>query len=421
MTDVDQDRIENQHKAFVAAREAAAFLDVKMATLYAYVSRGLIRSVPAAGGRGRLYSMGDLERLRARHDARSGHGPVAAAALRWGEPVLDSGLTRIDATGPSYRGRPAVELARSGASFESAAELLWTGEPASPATRWPASAGGVSPRRLASLLPEGSPPLLAMQLAVPALAAADPNRFDLREESELRRARMLIPRLAAYAGLGRGLSVVEAALRADSVATAFAAATGARGREATAALDAALTLCADHELNMSAFAARVTASAGADLYACIAAGLSALSGPRHGGVSDRVAALVAEAGHANRASAVIRERMRRGEEVPGFGHRLYREGDPRAKELLEMASRIAPRNPVVRTVFAIRDAMRDGGYDLPNLDAGLVALAGALRLAPGMAAAIFAVGRTAGWVAHALEQRRSGEMLRPRARYVGPE
>jgi citrate synthase len=176
---------------------------------------------------------------------------------------------------------------------------------------------------------------------------------------------------------------------------------------------------ADHELNASAFAVRVAASAGADLYACVSAGLAALSGPRHGGSCDRVEALVAEAGSAARADAIVRGRMRRGEEIAGFGHPLYPEGDPRAEVLLETARDLAPRAEALSTVTALVDAMRDAGREPPTVDVGLVAIAAVLGLPPGSAAGLFAVGRAAGWIAHAFEQREAGFLLRPRARYTG--
>jgi citrate synthase len=185
-------------------------------------------------------------------------------------------------------------------------------------------------------------------------------------------------------------------------------------------VDRALVVSADHELNASAFAVRVAASAGADLYACVCAGLAALSGPRHGGSCDRVEALVAEAGREARAAAVVRGRMRRGEAIAGFGHPLYPGGDPRAEVLLETARDLAPRAPALATVAALIDAMRDAGREPPTIDVGLVAIAAVLDLPPGSAAGLFAVGRSAGWIAHALEQREAGFLLRPRARYTGP-
>src|SRR4051812_37245717 len=122
MDDVDQRRLNNQPSDWLSARDAADLLGVKVPTLYAYVSRGWVTRVSAGSRRG-LYAKGDLERLKARHDARSGHGPVAASALRWGEPVLETSIATIGERGPVYRGQSAVELARGGASFESVAEL----------------------------------------------------------------------------------------------------------------------------------------------------------------------------------------------------------------------------------------------------------------------------------------------------------
>src|SRR5829696_2340896 len=122
---VDQRRIDDQR--WVDAKAAARHLGIQVRSLYAYVSRGQIRSVPGERGRPRLYALADLERLRVRRDARSGHGAVAAGALRWGEPVLDSAITAITARGPAYRGRLAIDLAVEGVPFENVAELLWSG------------------------------------------------------------------------------------------------------------------------------------------------------------------------------------------------------------------------------------------------------------------------------------------------------
>src|SRR5580765_1148191 len=121
---VDQRRIDDQR--YVDARTAAKHLGIQLRTLYAYVSRGAVRSLPGEHGRPRLYALADVERLRVRRDARKGHGAVAAGALRWGEPVLDSAVTAITPRGPAYRGRHALDLAPA-ARFEDVAELLWSG------------------------------------------------------------------------------------------------------------------------------------------------------------------------------------------------------------------------------------------------------------------------------------------------------
>ncbi len=429
MKKVDQRGFDNQRSTFLDGRAAAAFLGVKRETLYAYASRGLLRSEPGSQGRARRYAREDLVRLKARHDARAGHGPVAAGALHWGEPVLETAVGTIDARGPIYRGVPALELARRGRSFEAAAELLWTGAlPASDPTwrgltgrgpRLPAIRAGAKP--VESLAIAGAVRAIAVAHRF-ARAAGDPRAWAGRDvEDELERGRRLIGELAASAGLALAPARARAARREEAIARKLVVALGVDAHaEAEKAVNLALVLRADHELNASSFAVRVAASTGAHLYAAISAGLAALSGPRHGGAVERVLALAVETRSPTRAAAVVEARARRGEDVPGFGHALYPAGDPRGAPLLEVARAIAPRDPVVRTIAALDDAMRAGAGRPMTVDVGLAALGAALGLPRGSAAAIFALGRTAGWIAHANEQRAAAFVLRPRARYIGP-
>jgi citrate synthase len=179
-----------------------------------------------------------------------------------------------------------------------------------------------------------------------------------------------------------------------------------------------LVLSADHELNASTFAARVAASSGASLSACIVAALAALSGPRHGAATARVEALVAEIDRPERAADVVGARLARGESVPGFGHPLYPAGDPRGARLFAVADRLPRKARAVRVLVATASAMNLVAHEKPTIDVGLVALAAALGLPPGAPLAIFACGRLAGWIAHALEQHETGHLLRPRARYI---
>jgi citrate synthase len=405
---------------FLDAAEAARFLGVQRASLYSYVSRGLVRSRARGEGRERQYLRADLARLRASRRARRAGGEGVSGALHWGEPVLESSITQITAAGPVYRGRPAADLANSGVSYESVAELLWSGELPAGAPRWRCDSLGVAPRPLASLLDETSPPLASLSLLVAALGARDPGRFDVERGVVLERARGLVLRLAASLALPLAPARAAEALATGGVAAALAVAV--RGRadaDLVRVLDQALVLIADHELNVSAFAARVAASAGADLYACLGAALAALSGPKHGGYVERIEALVAEAGAPEQARRVIYERARRGEPVPGFGHPLYPEGDPRARPLLAAARAIAGRQVAVRTLLALIDAMREAGRPGPTIDTALVAVTAALGLPRGFGVALFAVGRAAGWVAHVLEQYEAGFLIRPRALYRG--
>ncbi len=396
----------------IPAKEAAAILGIKVQSLYTYVSRGVLQSVPGAG-RSKGYRRADVERLKTKTET--------STALRWGEPVLSTELTSIAPdTGLRYRGHAIEALADE--SFESVAELLFTGELPEIRPTWVTRGLGIVPVDFASAVPTGTPPLTSLMVAVPALASRDDERFGAAEAAELHRGRRLIRRMAALLALGLDVSRCGPALAQGSVAGTVARALG-RGSttEVVSAVDLALVLCADHGLNASTFAARVAASAGADLYASTSAAMAALSGWKHGGACDRVEALLDEAGTAARAGDVVRGRAARGESVPGFGHPLYPDGDPRGAMLLEAARQVWGDSDRLATLNAVVAAMDRLGHAPPNLDVGLVALASALGLPRGSAKAIFAVGRTAGWIAHALEQRRQGFLLRPRARYVGPE
>jgi citrate synthase len=190
------------------------------------------------------------------------------------------------------------------------------------------------------------------------------------------------------------------------------AAAGGLDAHGAALLRRALVLLADHELNASTFAVRVVASTGASLGAAVAGGLAALSGPRHGAATAQVEALFDEVERRGDAARVVAERLQRGEYLPGFGHPLYREGDPRGRALIEAL----PSGGLLAEIAAAVDAL--GGWR-PNVDFALVALRRALALPRGAALALFAIGRSAGWIAHALEQQQGGRLIRPRARYVG--
>jgi citrate synthase len=235
--------------------------------------------------------------------------------------------------------------------------------------------------------------------------------FGLAPEVERGRARALVLAFSGAAGPRRCTSSDPATRLLESFGVP---ATPARRRLA----NAALLLCADHELNASTFAARVAASTGADLQACLLAALATFLGPRHGGASGAVETVLAEVARPGRALAVVRARTTRGEGMPGFGHPLYPAGDPRAATLLALVADTPATTPL-RTLGALIEATARVRGERPNIDTALVAARLALALPRGAAIPLFAVGRTAGWVAHVLEQRESPAILRPRARYVG--
>ena len=402
----------------LSAAEAASYLGVKLPTLYAYVSRGLLRSLAHEGAsRSRRYLRSDVEGLRARQ-----RGAGAARALAWGEPVLDSAITAMTPRGPAYRGLVALDLARRGVTFEAAAELLWTGALPAPDLRWEPPGDAPNWKAIARLLPSDASRTSCAIALVAVAGAQDRHRHDKRTLAVLPRARRLARLLACSLALPAAPERAAEAWGEASIARAVLRASGVRPRErAVTAVDRWLLLSADHELNASTFAARVAASTDADLYAAALAGLAAFSGPRHGAASDRAEALIAEIGNAADAERVLRERARRGEQMPGFGHPFYREsgGDPRAVVLLEEAWELGPRVREVQCVNALVRAMELAQRPKPNVDIGIVALRAALGLPAGAASGVFAVGRSAGWTAHVLEQYASEQILRPRARYLG--
>jgi citrate synthase len=446
------------HRHFLSAAEAAAALRVRSATLYAYVSRGLLRSEVDPEGRGRRYPAEEVEALARRAAGRRDPRQVARGALDWGLPVLDSRLTLIADGRIYYRGLDAVELTRTGETLERVAALLWLGDLAAPLP--PAAPGrlAVLPRLEAQLVATRSwRPFQRLQALLPFATAEDPAAYDLRPPAVIASGAWLIQLSAAIAAATtRGLlDQTQPASAAAQLAAAWsppagagecarkagvgrarATAVGGGGSGSSAAalrrlLEAALILCADHELNVSAFTARCVASAGAPPQAAVAAGLAALGGSRHGGQTERVEALLDEVSPtairsvSRESGSILRDRLadrlRRGEEIPGFGHPLYRDGDPRARLLLDLAAASRPRSPHLEAASELAAAALELLGERPNLDFGLVTLARTLGLPPGAPLALFAVGRSAGWIAHVIEQYGDSRLIRPRARYTGPE
>jgi citrate synthase len=392
----------------LSASEAAAALGVSRDTLYAYVSRGLLRSERSPGSRASRYHAEDVWMLVQRREGRRDPSRAARQALHWGTPVLESEIALISDGELHYRGWKVSELART-SSFEDVAALLW-GDP-----------GGVLPDAAPELPPafmavaravRDLPALEAFQMALAAAAAHDPSAWELAPESVRATGARILRLLAAIA--------VGASPSRRPVAEVLQRGWASDDAAARAILEAALVLWADHELNVSTFAARCVASANANPYAVVVAGLSALRGPLHGGATAQVEALFDEVGEPARARAVLEARLRRGERIPGFGHALYVGIDPRARVLLDL---LHERKPVCPGL-ALADAVAESCVALvgkhPNVDFAGGAMARALALPRGAPLAMFGIARSAGWIAHALEQYAEGRLIRPRARYVGP-
>jgi citrate synthase len=398
---------------YLTAGQAAEELGVSLATLYAYVSRGMIRSEATGGSRRRRYRAEDVRRLKERKERRRDPDGVVEGALHWGTPVMESGITLIADGRLYYRGREVAVLA-AGSAIEEVAALIWTGDPASSGDLFPPGWPELSLHlRTALGSVEGLSPVETFRVLLPLAEAEDPAAYDLRPAAVARTGAHII-RLMTSVAAGE-------AEMAEGLAEKLARGWCPQDPGAEALLDSALILCADHELPVSTFTARCVASSEATPYAVVAAGLAALGGVRHGGQVELVEVFLREVEAAGDARRVIAGRLRRGEEIPGFGHSLYPEGDPRGGELLRLIGAAYPNSPAV----ALSDAVTAEALELmgerPTVDLGLVTLALALGLPPGGAIALFALGRTIGWIGHAIEQYESGSLIRPRARYVGEQ
>jgi citrate synthase len=405
----------------LTAAEAARRLGVKPATLYAYVSRGVLSRGKAADGRGSLFDAAEIERLARRGRPRRPAGTV--------DLTVESAITELAAGSLRFRGHDATRLAVT-RTFEEVAELLWTGE--FPSAQ-PVLSGAVAPvawqatptalatgRAAQAALPAGTLPLERLQVIVPAMAATDALRLQLDPSAVRAAARSLIagmvdclpaPSSSGSAPSGSGASI------AGRLWSRLCDRRPAPGL--LRALSAALVLLADHELAASTLAARVAASVRADPYAVVGTGLGAMSGVLHGGASLGVETLLAAARGPQDVPRVVGELLRRGEKIPGFGHLVYRGGDPRAVVLLGLVRRAAPKSGPLAVAEAVLAEVRRKSLPEPSIDFAVATLARVAGMVTGAGEAVFAVARTAGWIAHALEAYAGGGPLRPRAVYTG--
>jgi citrate synthase len=369
---------------WIDRQTALATLGVRQQTLYAYVSRGRIGMMPdPADPRRSLYRAEDIADLTTRRARGRTTTRIAASTIAWGEPVIATGISTVRHGRLIYRGKDAAALAAT-ATLEETAALLWQ---SAEAVTFPTAAVDVAdPFRALAALVATSHPMLG------------------RSTSRLYQdAAIAIGHLAASFGI-------------DGKPEPLHQRVGRRWRlSATRAerIRQALVLVADHELNASTFATRVAASTGASVAASLLAGLGALSGPRHGGAGAALLALLDEAGRTGATTAVTAW-LARGQQLPGFGHALYPEGDVRAAALLSGLA-------VDQLTEELRRAAQAATGALPNIDFALAALTRSCRLPPYAPLTLFTLGRSVGWAAHAIEQITMGDLIRPRARYHGVE
>ncbi|MCC0095486.1 citrate synthase [Streptomyces flavotricini] len=396
----------------LSTRQAAELLGVKPATVYAYVSRGQLTSRRDPVGRGSSFDAREVEALALRSRREAAAPPGAELSVR-------TSLTLIERDRYYFRGVDAVELA-SRYPYEEVAEWLWTGTLPRGARFTTPPRTLAAARRAVAALPEHSGPIDRLRVATAAAAVADPLRFDLSAEAVLGSARCLIPTLVgALPELGRP------GWRGDG-RLARQLWTRLTPREpdpdALATLDLALALLIDHDLAASTLAVRVAASARAHPYAAVSAGLGALEGPLHGAAGRLAHRTLAEALERGGAAPVVADHLRAGRRVPGLGHRLYEGEDPRATALfarLEGVPQAGPALAAAREVVATAAARRGGLH--ANVDLALAVLTVSCGMSAEAGETVFAVARTAGWMAHALEEYQERPLrMRPSGQYQGP-
>jgi citrate synthase len=402
---------------YVPSREALAILDVKPQTLYSYVSRGLVRRI-SPNGRASFYNRADIRRLRARSEARSGHGAAAESAMHWGEPVLVTGITEITVQGPRYRQCLALDLARDGCSFEAVAEYLWTAIKPVESLCWPVDKSVARIATQLGKLVAHYPNLHVRQLMMEAVllhsVGGRPDHSD--PAFSIANARALIQALGGAVGfVGPPRSFIRQA-SGESIAGVFARAFGVHSADAhVAAINAACVLLADHEFTPATFTARIAASTGVDLHSCIGAALQVHFGSALGLRCDRMEQALRQRSPPH-GLALAGEVDDPGLSQAGFRHPLYANGDPRAQKMLELALAIDQHRPAVRATL---DRLRkiEGGGNL-TLDAALIVFCRALGIDRPAAGALLALSRAVGWIAHVVEQRQQDFMIRPRGKFV---
>lgn len=395
----------------MTAREAAQRMGVKVETLYAYVSRGLLTREVGADGRSSVFDRREVEALALRGRPRQSSRSTSLNML------IETRLTELTAHGVRYRGLPAAELAVSH-TFEQVAELLWLGSLPEAYAPWPGE-------RVAQPAGFG---LVDSIVATVALAGAPPARGDaVTAAQEVATAgRWLIGTVVDSMPTAVGmrpprLVLGDGAPIARSIAGRLWTRLSPRrpGPGMLRAVNAALVLLADHDLAASTFGVRVAASTRADPASCVAAGLGVLRGPLHGGASVLARGLLEEAsavGAPRAVGNVLRDRRR----VPGFGHKVYTDTDPRAAVLLQLLAAASGGGRVVRVVDDVCAETRDRTGMAPNVDLALAALALANGMPADAGEAIMATARMAGWLAHAIEEYDEAPLrFRPRASYIG--
>jgi citrate synthase len=352
-----------------------------------------------------------------------------------GVVAADSAITWIDGERGElrYRGYPIQELAER-CSFEAVVSLLWDGElPAADANETLShELRSIRVARIDLLsalkaVPATAHPLDVLRYVVSWDALINPLSWDNTPEGNRRKSLEMVAWfptvVAGYHRIRQGLEPVMPDPNLDTAANFLFMLNGHGASDvAVRAMDTSLVLHADHELNASTFAARVTIATQSNLHAAIASALGTLAGPRHGGASDRIITMLEEIGDPARAEAYVHDQLARRQRIMGFGHRVYKTADPRSHALRAMATQLlagTPHEPWLESLSRLRDIVERELGLYPNVDLYAALVNHELGIDPAFYTSIFAVSRIAGWTAHAVEQL-DGRMIRPVARYTGP-
>jgi len=389
---------------YLSAREAAAELAISPATLYAYVSRGLVRSEPTQDSRKNRYRAEDVRALKERRVPSP--EPRGLRSFDADLPVMDTEISTITEEGAIYRGVNCVDLAEND-TLEHTATLLWDVSGVDPFAPDNTPVISDEMRAIAQAARRAAP--IDRAIAVLALASsADPRAFTRAHDGRAMVGARIVRLLVA--------TMLNTDPSSAPLHHQIAGAWAPDNKHAADLIRRALVLLAEHELNASTFTARCAASTGLNLYDSVIAGLAALKGPKHGGAGVLASQLVKTLVDRD-VEPLVRERVALGERFAGFGHGVYKRGDRRAQSLLNALARAgAPR----KFTKEVPDRIAEATGELVNIDYALAVLVHALRLPPGSELALFAMARSVGWIAHASEQLQHGKLIRPRARYVGP-
>ena len=395
---------------YCSAKQAANELGISITSLYAYVSRGLVRSEQTSGNkRDRHYLREDIEQLKLKKTLKRSPEKIVQSALHWGSPILDSSISCIVDNNLCYRGHSIQSLCTN-QSFEHVITLLWQDDLYA-ITNW--STLGTELHQQLNFTEfnrqHGHMPFIhKAQLTLIQLAYKDAQGCFIHAANVTNIGTKILLALTSLATNIKTKSDLVTALQyawqIDDTAKNI--------------INSALIVCADHELNASAFTGRCIASTRANPYQTVNGALAAFSGPKHGGTLKNIRHFWDGLIHADNISLFIAERLESNEPIVGFHHPLYPNGDPRANILLQQLYRYCPNSPQLKMLKALCNIMQTH-QQYPVIDFAIVALEKILKLPDEAATILFIIGRTAGWIAHALEQYETDQLIRPRVRYCG--